>query len=120
MPPLLDNNPLGFVPPRHEDERDDDDDHNNNIPTIIIYIDTAEKNKALIKAKDRKTGHILHSGTDAVDTIQRALDTLPPATGGVLSISDGYYAVASNNIIIPHSNNLTIQGNSPAGNTIFD
>ncbi len=45
---------------------------------------------------------------------------MPTATGGVLSISDGYYAEVSNNIIIPPINNLTIQGNSAAGNTIFD
>jgi hypothetical protein len=121
MPSRLDNNPLGFLPSRREDGKDDvnNNNNNNNIPIIIIYIDSAE-NKALIKAKDRRTGQILHSGTDAVDTIQRALNTLAPATGGVLSISDGYYAVASNNIIIPHINNLTIQGNSPMGNTVFD
>jgi hypothetical protein len=112
------NNPLGFLPTRHEDEKDDDE-NNNNIPTIIVYVDSAE-NKALVKAKDRRTGQILHSGIDAVDTIQRALDTLSPATGGILSISDGYYAVVSNNIIIPPINNLTIQGNSAAANTIFD
>ena len=121
MPSRSDNNPLGFSPSRREDGKDDVNNNNNNynIPIIIIYIDSAE-NKALIKAKDRRTGQILHSGTDAVDTIQRALNTLAPATGGVLSISDGYYAVASNNIIIPHINNLTIQGNSPMGNTVFD
>ena len=116
------NNALSFLPASHEDEKGDDETNNknnNNIPIIIVYVDSSE-NKALIKAKDKTTGQILHSGTDAVDIIQRALDTFPIATGGVLSISDGYYAAVSNNIIIPAINNLTIQGNSPAGNTIFD
>ncbi|MFL6408943.1 MAG: hypothetical protein ACJ71F_18015, partial [Nitrososphaeraceae archaeon] len=73
MPSPLNNNPLGFLPARREDGKDDvNNNNNNNIPIIIIYIDSAE-NKALIKAKDRRTGQILHSGTDAVDTIQRAL-----------------------------------------------
>src|SRR5919197_136998 len=127
MPSSLDKNPLGILPVRHEDGKgndDDDDDANSNsngnIPTIIIYQDSSE-NKGLVKAKDKKTGQILDSGTDAVRVIQRALDMLPTtAAGGVLSISDGYYLVESNNIIIPNTNNLTIQGNSPAGNTIFD
>src|SRR5919109_959093 len=116
------NNALSFLPASHEDEKGDDETNNknnNNIPIIIVYVDSSE-NKALIKAKDKTTGQILHSGTDAVDIIQRALDTFPIATGGVLSISDGYYAAVSNNIIIPAINNLTIQGNSPARNTIFD
>jgi hypothetical protein len=117
MPSPSDNNPLGFLTARREDGKDDVI-NNNNIP-IIINIDSAE-NKTLIRAKDRRTGQILHSGTDAVDAIQKALYTLAPPTGGVLSISDGYYAVASNNIIIPHINNLTIQGNSLIGNTVFD
>jgi hypothetical protein len=115
----LDKNPLGILPVRHEDGKDDANS-NSHIPTIIIYQDSAEKNKGLVKAKDKKTGHILYSGTDAVRVIQRALDMLPPAAGGVLSISDGYYLAESNNVIIPNTNNLTIQGNSPTGNTIFD
>ena len=121
MPSPLDKNPLGVLPIRHEDGKDDAANSNSHIPTIIIYQDSAE-NKGLVKAKDKKTGHILDSGTDAVDVIQRALDILPPSAAerGVLSISDGYYLVESNNIIIPTTNNLTIQGNSPAGNTIFD
>ena len=115
----LDKNPLGVLPIRHEDGKDDAANSNSHIPTIIIYQDSAE-NKGLVKAKDKKTGHILYSGRDSVRVIQRALDMLPPAAGGVLSISDGYYPAESNNVIIPNINNLTIQGNSPAGNTIFD
>jgi hypothetical protein len=42
------------------------------------------------------------------------------AAGGVLSISDGHYLIESNNIIIPNINNLTIEGSSPTGNTVFD
>jgi hypothetical protein len=121
---LLDNKASDVLRTRHEHKKDDEVNGDvlnskNDIPHIIVYIDTAE-NKALIKAKDKNTDRILHSGTDAVDTIQTALHTFPPATGGVLSISDGYYVIESNNIVIPHINNLTIQGNSPACNTIFD
>ena len=117
----LNNNPLGFLPARHKDEKDDyeNSSNSNNIPIIIIYIESAE-NKALIKAKDRRTGQILHSGTDAVDIIQGALDTSSTASGGILSISGGHYPVISNNIVIPPINNLTIQGDLSAANTIFD
>jgi hypothetical protein len=87
--------------------------------TITIYRDLLEENES-IKAKDTKTGQILHSGTDVVDVIHRSLEGLSPDIGGVLSINDGYYLVESNNIVIPDINNLTIQGNSPAGNAIFD
>jgi hypothetical protein len=89
-------------------------DGNNTIAKFIICIETVQKDKPLTKAKDGKTGQIIHSGTDSADVIQRALDFMPTA-GGVLSISDGCYLLESNNI-----NNLTIQGNSCAGNVIFD
>jgi hypothetical protein len=95
-----------------------DEKNNNHIPIFIIYKEPGE-NKALIKAKDRKTGQTLHSGIDAADVIQTALNALP-ATGGILSISDGCYMTSSNNITIPNINNLTIQGSSVAGNTVFD
>jgi hypothetical protein len=120
MPTPLDKKPFGTLPITHEGGNDDAKS-NINIATIIIYQDSAE-NKGLVKAKDKKTGHILDSGTDAVCVIQRALDILASscAQGRVLSISDGYYVAESNNVIIPNINNLTIQGNSPAGKTIFD
>ena len=114
----LDENPLDVLHVRDEDGKDNDA-NGNNIPTIIIYQDSAE-NKGLVKAKDKKTGHIVYSGTDAADVIQRTLDTMLPAEGGVLSIDEGRYLIESNNITIPNVNNLTIQGISSRGNTIFD
>ncbi len=113
----LDKNPIDTLPISQQDANDDA--NSSNIPNITIYQDPTE-NKRLVKARDERTGHILDSGTDPVRVIQRVLDMIPPANGGVLSISDGYYIAESNNIIIPDINNLTIQGNSSAGNAIFD
>jgi hypothetical protein len=118
MPLPLEKNPLDILSAGDEDGKEHDA-NDSNIPAIIIYQDSTE-NKTLVKAKDEKTGHVLDSGTDAVDVIQRTLDTMPPAEGGVLSINEGRYLIESNNIIIPNVNNLTIQGNSSRGSTIFD
>lgn len=101
-------------------KRDDNSSSNGDgTQTISIYRDLLEDDES-IKAKDTKTGEILHSGTDAVSVIQKSLERLSTASGGVLLISDGYYQVESNNIIIPDINNLSIQGNSAAGDAIFD
>ncbi|HZA06347.1 MAG TPA: hypothetical protein VE619_01475 [Nitrososphaeraceae archaeon] len=115
----MDKNLLDSSTSRYEDRKNHFNSNTNNIPAITIYADR-EGSKAVIKAKDTRTGQILQSGTDVVDIIQRALDALPATTGGVLSISDGYYEVTSNNIIIPNIDNLTIEGSSPSGNTVFD
>ena len=115
MPSPLDKKSLDILPIGDEGENGYDA-NDSNIPTIIIYQQYTE-NKRIVNAKDKKTGRILESGTDAAEVIQRTLDTMP-AAGGVLSISDGRYLIESNNITIPNINNLTIQGNSPS--TIFD
>jgi hypothetical protein len=102
----------------NEDSNDGNDD--NDISAIHIYRDAAERTES-IKAENIKTGQILHSGSDAVDVIQRALNTLSVSTrGGIISISDGNYTAKSNNIFIPDINDLTIEGSSPSGCTIFD
>lgn len=116
IPSPLDKKSLDILPIGDEGENGYDA-NDSNIPTIIIYQQYTE-NKRIVNAKDKKTGRILESGTDAAEVIQRTLDTMPPAAGGVLSISDGHYLIESNNITIPNINNLTIQGNSPS--TIFD
>lgn len=116
MPLPLDKKPLDILPIGDEDGNGYDT-NDSNIPTIIIYQQQCTENKRIVNAKDKKTGRILESGTDAVEVIQRTLDTMSPA-GGVLSINDGRYLIESNNITIPNINNLTIQGNSPS--TIFD
>jgi len=91
----------------------------DDIQTIRVYRDLLEDNE-LINAKDTKTGEILYSGVDAVRVIQKSLQILSTASRGLLSISDGYYQIESNNIIIPDMDNLSIEGNSSAGNAIFD
>ena len=115
--------PLQRIPaidrPNSDDNAHEGNDYDARITNINIYKDLLEDEES-IKAKDTKKGQILHSGTDPVDVIQKSLETLSPDTGGVISISDGYYHLESNNIVIPDINNLTIQGNSPTGNAIFD
>jgi hypothetical protein len=68
---------------------------------IIIYQQSSENNnddndndsdKHIVKAKDKETGQILHSGPDVVQVIQGALDVLAEvAKGDVISIGDGHY-----------------------------
>ena len=123
MVPLDKKIPLQRIP-AIDGTKNDDNAHNGNnhdvqIVNINIYRDLVG-DKESIKAKDTKTGQVLHSGTDPVDVIQKSLERLSPDIGGVISISDGYYPVESNNIVIPDIDNLTIQGNSPTGNAIFD
>src|ERR1051325_10338623 len=117
MVPLDKKIPLQRIPAIDGPKSNDNDDA--QIININIYKDLLEDEES-IKAKDTKKGQILHSGTDPVNVIQKSLETLSPDTGGVISISDGYYHLESNNIVIPDINNLTIQGNSPTGNAIFD
>ncbi|HJT49002.1 MAG TPA: hypothetical protein VJ729_12540 [Nitrososphaeraceae archaeon] len=109
------------IPTRDEFKGYDDSSsgEGDDIPTIRVYRDLLE-DKELIKAKDTKTGEILHSETDAVGVIQKSLEILSTASRGLLSIDDGYYQIESNNIILPDMDNLSIEGNSPAGNAIFD
>jgi hypothetical protein len=101
MPWPLDKekNHEGVLSAKNENEKDDNDvnlSNNSNKPTIIIYQDSAaqnnnDNNKRTIKAKDKKTGQILHSGTDVAQVIQRAFDIFSAAAeGGVISISEGY------------------------------
>ena len=116
----LEKNPFQHIPAISGAKSSDNGNSGNYTQTINIYRDLVEDEKKSIKAKDTKTDQVLHSGTDAVDIIQKSLEILSHSIRGVLSISDGYYPVESNNIVIPDINNLTIQGCSSTGNVIFD
>ena len=116
----LKKNPFERIPAIGGAKSSDNGNSGNYTQTINIYRDLVEDEKKSIKAKDTKTDQVLHSGTDAVDIIQKSLEILSHSIRGVLSISDGYYPVESNNIVIPDINNLTIQGCSSTGNVIFD
>lgn len=83
---------------------------------FIVFLDEVD-NK--IKVRNIESGQIYYSGTDAASVIQKALDALP-TYGGIVLIRNGVYTISSSDIFIPNIHNLTIQGESPSGNTILD
>ena len=81
----------------------------------IVYIDPSDRS---FKLKNANTSQIILSSPNAVTVLQKAFDTLPE--GGLVSIKNGTYPIVSNNLQIPNTNNITIEGDEIGVQPVLD